>query len=131
MANKTIKPSQLGEEIMDQLDLYHQDIIDAMKAETTNSMKSLVKKTKAQKYKRDSGKFRRAITSRKLRETDKMLIEEWYVRAPHYRLAHLLEHGHLTAKGNRTVAYGFIGSATEEVTQEYLKNLKEAIKNGK
>lgn len=47
----------------------------------------------------------------------------------HYRVAHLLEHGHVMANGKRTKAIPHIKPVEEQVIREYEKKVREAIEN--
>lgn len=47
----------------------------------------------------------------------------------HYRVAHLLEHGHVMANGKRTKAIPHIKPVEEQVIREYEKQVREAIEN--
>lgn len=90
----------------------------------------MVRETKAQRFKQDTGAYRKAIASRPTTRTSSELVMTWYVKAPHYRLSHLLEFGHATRNGGRTIAYGFIGKAEKKAVKQFQKEVEEAIKNG-
>ena len=47
----------------------------------------------------------------------------------HYRVAHLLEHGHVMANGKRTKAIPHIKPVEEQVIREYAKKVREAIED--
>ena len=47
----------------------------------------------------------------------------------HYRVAHLLEHGHVMANGKRTKAIPHTKPVEEQVIREYEKKVREAIEN--
>ena len=47
----------------------------------------------------------------------------------HYRVAHLLEHGHVMANGKRTKAIPHIKPVEEQVIREYEKKIREAIED--
>jgi hypothetical protein len=47
----------------------------------------------------------------------------------HYRVAHLLEHGHVMANGKRTKAIPHIKPVEEQVIREYGKKVREAIED--
>ena len=47
----------------------------------------------------------------------------------HYRVAHLLEHGHVMANGKRTKAIPHIKPVEEQVIREYEKKVREAIED--
>lgn len=52
----------------------------------------------------------------------------WYVKAPGYRLTHLLVHGHPTRDGGRTRSDPFLENAIRAVLPDYEKEIEEAIK---
>lgn len=58
---------------------------------------------------------------------DKTFI--WYVKAPCYRLTHLLVHGHATRNGGRTRANPFLSNALNVILPEYEKEVEEAVKS--
>lgn len=75
--------------------------------------------------------FRDSITSKSEQDRLGRSSHIWYVKAPHYRLTHLLVHGHATRDGGRTRANPFLANALEEVKKQYEEDIKEAIrKNG-
>lgn len=122
---------QLASTIDKELTLYGKDITAGVKKVAQKNMRDLVKQTKAHRYKEDTGAYRKAISSRKLKETVNSLEMQWYVKAPHYRLTHLLEDGHATRNGGRTVAYGNLGKSTDQVMENYEREIVEVIENAK
>ena len=54
----------------------------------------------------------------------------WYVKAPHYRLTHLLVHGHAKKDGGRVQGDPFLQNALDEVLPEYERAVEEGLKNG-
>ena len=129
MAN--IKMDQLASTIDKELTLYGKGITAGVKKVAQKNMRDLVKQTKAHRYKEDTGAYRKAISSRKLKETLNSLEMQWYVKAPQHRLTHLLEYGHPTRNGGRTVAYGNLGKSTDQVMENYEREIMEVIKNDK
>lgn len=53
----------------------------------------------------------------------------WYVKDPDYRLTHLLEHGHQLRNGGRVEGTHFVQKSLDEITDDYLKDLEEAVKD--
>lgn len=125
---KSIKPTDLGKAIAEQLTLYHADVIEQVNAAGAKAVKALVSKTKKTAPKR-SGAFRKAITSTETTNPttgDKEFT--WGAKAPHYRLTHLLVNGHQKPKGGRVQGDPFLENALEEILPEYEKDVEEAIK---
>ena len=129
-----------GEQMQRVLTIYSEDINEKIRAITTQTMKQLVKETKAtapRGRRADKDSYRKHIsgdyrgtrkTARGLRGQDIHAI--WYVRAPDYRLTHLLVKGHATSKGTRTRSSPFLHNAREKAVSEYESKLREVISNG-
>ena len=132
--------NDFGEQLERVLTIYGEDVNEKIRVITTETMKALVKETKAtaprgRRANKDSyskhisGDYRGTRkTARGLRGQDIHAI--WYVRAPEYRLTHLLVHGHATSKGNRTRTSSFLHNASERAVAEYEEKLQEALRNG-
>ena len=132
--------NDFGEQLTRVLTIYGEEVNEKIRAITTETMKSLVKETKitAPRGKRDkkdsyskhiSGDYTGTRkTARGLRGQDIHAI--WYVRAPEYRLTHLLVKGHATSKGTRTRTSPFLHNARERAVAEYEEKIQEAIRNG-
>lgn len=126
---KTIKPADLGAAIEQELTTYHRRALERVNAAGEEAVKALVKKTKASAPKK-SGAFRKAITykTEERPETgDKRFT--WGAKAPHYRLTHLLVHGHAKTGGGRVQGDPFLKNALDEVLPAYEKAVEEAVKN--
>ena len=126
---KTIKLEELEDAIAEELTLYHTRTLARVNAAGEEAVKALVSKTKATAPKR-SGAFRRAITYKTdiSRQTgDKRFI--WGVKAPHYRLTHLLVKGHEKRGGGRVDGDPFLENACDEVLPAYENAVEEAITN--
>ena len=129
MAKSTIKLSDIGGAIAEQLTLYHADVIERVNAAGEKAVRSLVKKTKATAPKQ-SGDYRKAITSITTEHPvtrDKTFT--WGAKAPHYRLTHLLVKGHAKKGGGRVDGDPFLENALAEVLPAYEAEIEEALMN--
>ena len=131
MSRVTITPGELGEAIERELNIYHEEVEERLRNATRESMTKLVKKTKATAPKGKRGDFRKNIAAdfRGLKKGNRNIKATWYVKAPDYRLTHLLVHGHETKDGGRTRADPFLANALDEVLPEYEKAVEEAVKD--
>lgn len=129
MAN-SIKPEQLGAAIKRELTLYCEQVTEGVNAAGAEAMERLVSMTKATAPKGARGSFRRHITSSEQPTGYGSKEYIWHVKAPDYRLTHLLVHGHATRNGGRTKANPFLANACDTVLPEYEHNVEEAIRNG-
>ena len=139
MANpRHIHVGEMGSAMENMLEIYSQDVQDAIVDVTETWMKTLVRETKrtAPRGPRN-GQFRKNITAdyRELRRAKTLrgrtIRATWYVKAPDYRLTHLLVHGHATKDGGRTRANPFLKNAVDFVLPGYEHELKEVLKNGR
>lgn len=126
-----------GDQMEEVLTIYAEDINEKLREITRESMKKLVKETKATAPRGRRSQYRKNITadyqglrrsSRGLRGQD--VSATWYVKAPDYRLTHLLVHGHATQNGGRTAANPFLQNAVDKVIPEYEQKVQEALQDG-
>lgn len=125
---KTVKPEALGAAIQQELELYGESITKRINNLTRETAAALVKKTKATAPKQ-TGSFRKNIASKLVYSGPGGDVYAWYVKAPDYRLTHLLVHGHATPNGGRTKGDPFLKNALETVLPEYEQAVKEAVQN--
>ena len=116
--------------VTDLLKTYAGEVKEGIDGKAKESIKQLVKTTKAtapvgnrDKHYRDSIKSKGFHT----RRTDWYI---WYVDGPDYRLSHLLENGHATRNGGRVEGTHFIKKAADPILEDYLKAVEEVLKNG-
>lgn len=128
--SKGIKPEDLGKALQKELTIYSESVTERINAAAKAAIEKLVKLTKqtAPKGERKSKKFARSIA---YKETVRSRGNEytWYVKAPNYRLTHLLVHGHATKDGGRTKANPFLQNALDEVLPEFERQAEEAVKD--
>lgn len=128
MAKTTIKASDLGNAIAQQLNLYHQTVVEEVNEAGERAAKKLVQLTKKTAPKR-SGDYRKSITyttKQNAATGDKEFT--WGAKAPHHRLTHLLVKGHPTGNGGRTTGDPFLSDAMDTVLPEYERDVEEALK---
>ena len=139
MANpQHIHVGEMGAAMENMLEIYSQDVQDAIVDVTETWMKTLVRETKrtAPRGPRN-GQFRKNISAdyRELRRVKSLrgrtIRATWYVKAPDYRLTHLLVHGHATRNGGRTRANPFLQNAVDFVIPGYEHDLEEVLKHGR
>ncbi len=126
-----------------QLSKYNEELNEKLTDAVEESINQLVKLTKATAPKgRRNGQFKKNIAAdkRELKRAKRsshggfhgrVTSATWYVKAPDYRLTHLLVHGHATKDGGRTRANPFLQNAVDKVIPEYEAKVQEALKDGK
>ena len=123
-----ITVADLADAINERMTVYQTDTARKVLKVTKNTMKRFVKITK-QTAPRRTGKFAKAIRS---------TVEDngitgskgiWYVGGKEYHLTHLLVNGHQLRQGGRTKGDPFLENALEEIADEYIKGIEEAVKN--
>lgn len=129
MGKISITPGDLAKAIDQELTTYHREVMDEIRAATRKSMAELVRKTRATAPK-NTGDFSKAIAGdfRGLAKGLHTAKATWYVKSPHYRLTHLLVHGHEKVNGGRTKGNPFLENALNEVLPAYEEAIKEAVK---
>lgn len=125
----SIDVSHLAHEISNMLSTYSKEVAEKIDISSERIAKAAVKKLKASSPK-DSGNYAkswRLDSEGAYGQTKNRII---YVKEPHYRLAHLIEHGHARAGGGRTQGKPHIRPVEQEVMKEFMEEVEEAIKNG-
>lgn len=131
MANG-IKPEDLEATLREGLSIYAKEVQESVDACGKRAMRKLVKRTQetAPIGKRRGGNFAASIASKEVKGVRGSRFI-WFVKAPNYRLTHLLVKGHATKDGGRTKADPFLANALDEVLPIYEKEIEEELKNGK
>ena len=129
MGKITITADKLAQALSEELTTYHEETLEKIRDATRESMADLVRKTRATAPK-DTGNFSRHIAGdfRGLAKGLHTVRATWYVKAPHYRLTHLLVHGHAKKNGGRVEGDPFLANALDEVLPAYEEAVKEAVK---
>ena len=124
-----IKIDQLAAEIARGLAEYSQDVVEKVNVSSEKVGKAAVKQLRQTSPKK-TGKYAKSwtmSTEKEIGQPHKRII---HAKAPHYRLTHLLEHGHAKVGGGRVEGRPHIRPAEEEVIREFTREVEEAIKRG-
>lgn len=126
MAKKTVKGLDLAKALEHELGLYHTDVTDRLNKLGRKAIKNLVDQTKATAPEL-TGSFKEHIASKRVTGTngDRYV---WYVKAPEYRLTHLLVHGHALPNGGRAKSDPFLKNAVDDVLPKYEAEIEEFLK---
>ena len=128
VAKNSISIDEMADVIDKELAGYTRDVADEVKKAVDLTAKELLKNTRADAPKR-TGEYKKAMAIKTRYEGlyDKRVT--WYVKAPHYRLAHLLEKGHAKRGGGRVKAYPHIEKNEAKANADLERRVKEAIEN--
>lgn len=128
--SKNVKIEDLSDAIGKELEIYDRDIARKIKRKTVKCIKQCVETTKltAPVGKREKH-YRDDIAWRTLEDSYRKTVVQWYVKAPNYRLSHLLNNGHATKNGGRVEGTNFITRAHDETVRDYEKEIEDIIKN--
>ncbi len=131
MAKILLESEKLTDEIFKMLKNYHKDVSDGVFKVGKRAIRELERKTidKAPIGKR--GEFRPHIASKSEQSRLGETKHTWYVKAPEYRLTHLLVKGHKLWYGGSTRPDPFLKDALEDVLDDYIKDIEKVIKRGK
>ncbi len=127
MANISI--DQLAAEIAKELSQYSQEVVEKINVSSERVGKAAVQKLKQTSPKR-TGAYAKSWTMKTepaVGQPHKRIV---HVKAPHHRLAHLLEYGHAKKGGGRVEGKPHIAPVEEEVIREFTSEVEEAIKRG-
>lgn len=127
MANISI--DQLAHQIAEELKTYSQEIVSGINTSSEKIGNEAVKQLRVTSPK-DRGKYAKAWAMATERATGQPSRRIIHVRAPYYRLAHLLEHGHAKRGGGRVSARPHIRKAEEQVISTFTEEVENIIRNG-
>ena len=135
-----VKADELSAVLEAQLSKYNQDVNEQLAEAVDQSVTKLVQITRktAPRGKRN-GRFAKNIAAEKseLKKAKsrmhaglhgRVVRATWYVKAPDYRLTHLIVHGHDKKNGGRTRANPFLKNAVDQVIPEYEQAVQEVFK---
>lgn len=118
---------EFAAELEQSLGAYNKDVNDALDRAGERCGKdtnSVIKKHC--KFKGD--KYIRAFRLERVKDSSLTSHWRWYVKAPYYRLTHLLENGHAKRNGGgRTTAYPHISHGEEFARENYEEYAKEEL----
>ena len=124
-----ISIDKLADELAKELSKYSQEVIEKVNISSDRVGKAAVKQLRQTSPKK-TGKYAKSwtmSTEKEIGQPHKRII---HAKAPHYRLTHLLEHGHAKRGGGRVEGRPHIRPAEEEVIREFTREVEEVIKRG-
>jgi hypothetical protein len=128
--NETVNIDGLADAIIKNLQEYTDDVTDGIKKDVDIVSKEVNDTIKSHiTFKQHTGKYVKSFRIKKTYEDRYKKVNTWYVKAPEYRLTHLLEDGHATRNGGRTKAYPHIKYGEEIAEQRMMELSEETIRN--
>jgi len=124
-----VEVDDFSKALADALSEYTKDIADGVKAAVDEAGKELLIDIRAAAPVR-LGKYKKAMSIKTVRDDNYEKKITWYVKPPHYRLTHLLEHGHAKRGGGRVKAYPHIFENADAAIARFEARVKEVIENG-
>lgn len=125
----TIKIDKLADEIAKELAKYSQEVVEKVNISSEKIGKEAVKQLRQTSPKK-TGKYAKSWTMTTERAVGQPHRRIVHAKAPHYRLTHLLEHGHAKVGGGRVEGRPHIRPAEEMVIEKFVKEVEEAIERG-
>lgn len=115
-------------DLANQLSEYSDEVAKGIAELVDTTMDNLVADTK-----RDApvnqGKYKKAISSKYLKKSNTEHVKVWYVKAPAYRLAHLLNNGHAKRGGGRVAGDNHITNNVERAIESFEQGVEGVINN--
>lgn len=124
-----INIDQLADEIVKALAEYSQEVVEKVNLSSERVGKTAVKKLKHTSPKK-TGQYAKSWTMTTEMDFGQPHNRIIHVKAPHYRLTHLLEHGHAKRGGGRVEGIPHIRPAEQQVIEEFTSEVEKAIKGG-
>ena len=129
MASKKIKPDDLAIALNAELERYSRSIRKGIREAGEQCINEMVDETRATAKKR-TGEYAQHIACKQKANTSDKISFLWYVKAPEYRLTHLLNNGYANRGGGRTPGDGHVTTAAEHAKEHFWQLCKEVIQGG-
>lgn len=127
---KTTKVDNMANELFEMLTTYTEEVTDLAK-EVVDKVSKEANEEILNHITFKDRKYTKSFRVKKTFEDKRNKRNTWYVEAPHYRITHLLEYGHITRNGGRTRAFPHVKYGDEYVSQNFERELKEGIENAR
>lgn len=127
--SKTVKPEMFAQAVKDYLELYVEDIGEAVE-ETSNQIGKEARDELKQTSPKRRGNYAKGWTVKKDKKNKSYYTIKVWNRTD-YQLTHLLEFGHATRNGGRTKAIPHIRPVEEKYKEKFEKQIKEKIRRTK
>lgn len=132
MANKKVKPENLGAAIDEILTDYAEKVVTDTKEAVVETGKMAAKTAQAYAGRIGRGQYAKSIKSKT--ESSNSFGTSVVVYSTQYRIAHLLEHGHVVKRGGKVVgkARAFPHFSLAEATAETMlvRKIEQLVKGG-
>lgn len=134
----TISTEEFAEALELQLGQYNESVIKGMKKAAAQAVKDCDKaiKDSITFHQSPAGRYVKSFMTKKTEEGPTTIEYTWYVKAPEYRLTHLLEFGHRTRIKTahyggtaETRAFPHIKHGEKVGTESFEKYLAEVLEN--
>lgn len=131
----SINIDQLADEVVKALEDFRDITVDVMKDAVDRTAKETVEDIRGNIESsgiKGGGKYRKSWAAKKDAGARGRYAyaKVVYARAPHYRLTHLLEHGHAKISGGRVPAYPHVKTAEESAQERLAQYIKDGIEGG-
>lgn len=123
-----IQIDQLADAIMAQLNTFETAVHEGVKKAVDETMVEMVKETKSTAQAR-TGRYKSKIGATAGDNTAMKYSKVWHVKAPNYRVAHLLDKGHALRNGGRYAGNQHVATAANHAAETFQQKLEEVIRD--